>query len=183
MPVSRTNPIGSISYEMLSDLPEPSDVDHEDSYTLPLSTPPGTYSFAGRFIGYGTSHRDHHLAHPGEWAERPKTRTGVHDVNRCNACRWFEVRIFTYTYSDEPDALNGYLLYFVGVSAVPGENQRCRYETYRTSWEVIEALTIRRQLPDGHSSVYLPAPSASALAMAAAYDKDIQDAYIDRAVP
>lgn len=149
----------------LDDLPMEDELNHVGRWELP----PGRDAedcedlvIEGRFIGLGSSEHGTHKDHAGEFAERG---------GRCGACRWFETRIFKLTDG------TGYLIYNVGVSLVPGERNLVSVERARTSQEVVECYTRRR---DG--DVYLTTPSARALAQAAGYDDGMDDAYVNRVV-
>lgn len=147
--------------------------------TLPMD---GTedVTIGGRLIGVHSSRRDTHTDHAGEFASRPQSATDR--INRCSACRWFELRVFTLTsFQDAP--ASGYLVYFWGATAVPGEQQRRRHIRADSAWSLVESLTQRSRLPSGQSNIYLSRPAAAVLAMASGYDKNVQDAYVNRAVP
>jgi hypothetical protein len=151
------------------------------------------YRVAGRFIGYGSSWTDNHWDHgPDEY---------VQPGRRCNACRWFELRLFrelsdavelvpgvtpeqlrvTYDEAAELGQLGDYVVYKAGLSSIPGEVPYCRYDVISSPFEVVEALTTRKHTPGGPIA-FITKPSALALASAARYDDELQDAYLNRAV-
>jgi hypothetical protein len=176
----RLTPHDLIQYSDLDGLPTEEDLTEQFSYILPGSdTEP--VSFTGRLLGIGSSYRPYHTHPEGTYADRPTTASSS---KKCSACRWFELRVFSV---DEPipgvSRQVRYLVYFAGVSVVPGEHQRCRYEAVSTAWEVIEAMTLRQRLASGESNVYLSTVASRALAMAAGHDADLREAYINRAVP
>lgn len=143
------------------------------------------YQTYARFLGVGTSHTDHHQDHNGQ----PFIEKGV----RCNACRWFEARIFrelvlpdgvdSVATVDDPATveLGEYIIHYAGMSVVAGEVPFYRYETTRSAHAVIESMTTRRTTSTG-PIVFLAKPAAYALAAAAGFDADLRDAYINRAV-
>lgn len=123
--------------------------------------------FTGRFIGISTSRQELHY-HVSDWPKPDE---------RCRACRWFEPRIFRESNSDR------YLVHRTGRSIVPGEVPLTSHEWVRGPYGVIEALTTRRRDAfTGSHDPYLTQPAARVLAVAAAYDDDLERAYIDRAV-
>jgi hypothetical protein len=146
------------------------------------------YRTYARFLGVGTSHAPTHSSAPHTDRNRFVPR-GV----RCNACRWFEARIFREL--DLPDGvddvaqltdpaqarLGDYVIHFTGMSIVDGEVPFYRYETTASPHMVIEHMTTRR-LTERGPEVFLAKPSAHALAVAAAYDGDLRDSYENRAV-
>lgn len=153
------------------------------------------YPTFARFLGGGSSHTERHQDHHGQ--------TWVPRGTRCNACRWFEARIFRefelpadldldVEPSDDaghdallPDPrdlrLGNYVIHYAGMSIVDGEVPFCRYETTPSAHAVIESMTTRRTTESG-PVVFLAKPSAHALAVAAAFDVDLRDAYENRAV-
>src|SRR5262249_37629594 len=122
---------------------------------------PSDLVIRGRFIGLGSSEHGAHKFHAGEYAERG---------GRCGACRWFETRIFRL-------AQGGYLIYNVGATIVPGERDLVPVEQARGAHEVVELYTRRRD-----NRTYLTAPSARALAQAAEFDEEMDDAWVNRVV-
>jgi hypothetical protein len=140
--------------------------------------------FYGRFLGMGTSNTARHTDHDGRFVRRG---------TRCNACRWYEARIFREVLlpegiaeladlDDPTDAkLGEYLIHSAGMSIVPGEVPLFRYETTRSPASVIERMTTRRTT-DGQPVAFLAKPSAYALAEAVLYDRALHDAYDNRAV-
>lgn len=145
------------------------------------------YQTYARYLGGGSSHTERHQDHRGQvWI--PKG-------TRCNACRWFEARIFrelelpdgvdrieNLTDADRDRVrLGDYVIHYAGMSIVEGEVPFCRYETTPSPHVVIESMTTRRNTENG-PVVFLAKPSAHALAAAAAFDVQLHDAYINRAV-
>jgi len=144
------------------------------------------YRTYARFLGVGTSHTAAHSSAVHAEGYVPKG-------TRCNACRWFEARIFrelvlpdgveTLANLEHPgDAqLGRYVMHYAGMSIAPGEVPLYRYETTASPYMVIESMTTRR-LTDRGPEVFLAKPSAHALAASAAYDTGLRDAYENRAV-
>jgi hypothetical protein len=144
------------------------------------------YRTYARFLGVGTSHTAAHSAAVHVNGLVPKG-------TRCNACRWFEARVFrelelpadvedVAQLSDPADArLGQYVMHYAGMSTAPGEVSLYRYDTTTSAFMVIESMTTRR-LTDRGPEVFLAKPSAHALAVAAAYDVELRDAYENRAV-
>lgn len=142
------------------------------------------YRTYGRFLGVGTSHAPQHQPHAEPFVSR-----GV----RCNACRWFEARVFRelelpagvddVAQLDQPAQarLGNYVLHFAGMSIVDGEVPFYRYETTSSPHMVIEHMTTRR-LTERGPEVFLAKPSAQALAVSANFDRELRDAYENRAV-
>jgi len=89
---------------------------------------------------------------------------------KCSACRWIEIKILKTEYDT-------YLVHTVGHTTVPGETKRVTLDETDSPDEVVELLVLRRQ-----RRVYMPTPSARALAAASAHDDALRDAYRDRAV-
>lgn len=183
-------------------LPEPDEAGQVRRWYLPLREAGArddeyryhvTYA---RFLGMGTSHTASHTAsvpHPDGFVAR-----GV----RCNACRWFEARLFRELLlppgvddvaelaeltsvvgeSSSPRArLGGYVLHSVGMSVVPDEVPFCRVEETTSSFSVVELMTTRRVTEQGPQA-FIAKPAAYALAEASARDSDLADAYVNRAV-
>lgn len=142
-----------------------------------------------RFLGVGTSFTATHTRHVERFV--PK---GV----RCNACRWFEARIFREVVLpdgvddltelaasglSERDVRAGpYVMHFAGMSIVDGEVPFCRVETTTSPYSVIESMTTRRTTVDRGPEAFIAKPAAHALAEAADNDRQLADAYINRAV-
>lgn len=127
----------------------------------------------GALIGFASSQRDEHTHRHSEHAEPGQ---------RCSACRWFEVRILRAEaeltedgVSEEPRGR--YLVLTYGRSEVPGETDKRRAVWTDSPFEVLEVLTQRDR-----GAPFLPSASARALAQAAAWDDDLTDAYVNRAV-
>lgn len=144
-----------------------------------------------RFLGVGSSHTDRHTNHElnRDGVEERFVRKGV----RCNACRWFEARIFrelvlppgvdeVAQVSDPGDVtLGDYVIHFAGMSVVDGEVPFCRTEMTPSAHAVIELMTTRRTTPSG-PQVFLAKPAAHALAAAVEFDGKLRSAYENRAV-
>lgn len=142
-----------------------------------------------RFLGVGTSFTATHTRHDGPYVSR-----GV----RCNACRWFEARIFRELVLpddvgdlselaarglSERDVRAGpYVLHFVGMSIVRGEVPFCRVEVTTSPYTVIEAMTTRRTTAERGPEAFIAKPAAHALSEAAGNDRELAQAYVDRAV-
>ncbi len=92
---------------------------------------------------------------------------------RCNACRWFEVRLYVI----EGDRSREYVVHTVGMSRVPGEVPYQRVRRTTSAYELVEFLTVRKT-----ANVFLPPSSARALARLAEFYDDVRDAYVNRAV-
>lgn len=130
----------------------------------------------GRLLGFASSQSDDHQYHPGDFA-----RPGA----RCSACRWFECRIFEV--DAELDKLAGtpqrarkrYLVVTYGLSDVPNEVDKRRASWVDGPYEIIELLTQRGRQD---RQAFLPAASARALAQAAYWSPDVNEAYVNRAV-
>lgn len=148
-----------------SPLPSTADLGERRDWVLPTGRD-GTVELDGVFLGMGSSQKAEHRAHDGRYAG-----SNV----KCQACRWFELRIFRATDDGH------YLLHFAGRSRVPGEQQLCRHEEVLTHFEVVEALTTRHASDSGPASAFLTFPVARAIAQAAALDEDLRDAFINRA--
>lgn len=145
-----------------------------------------------RFLGVGSSHTDRHANHAidghGDVIER-FVKKGV----RCNACRWFEARIFrelvlpegvedVAQVADPADVeLGDYVIHYAGMSVVDGEVPFCRSESTPSAYAVIESMTTRRTTENG-PVVFLAKPAAHALAAAVEFDGKLRSAYENRAV-
>jgi len=130
-----------------------------------VPTPDSTafVTFEGTFLGFGTTRKPTHLRHHGAFADPALGE-------KCNACRWSEIRIF---YSKEDDI---YLIHLSGISVASGESNRYRIERAVSALEVIEILTTNRQ----GEAARLSAPASRALAQAAEFDEDLREAYGER---
>lgn len=179
-------------------LPDATDAGDVRNWYLPVNevaggtatSDPEFYVTYARFLGLGTSHTPNHTDHrtrrhdPSEWVRRGE---------RCNACRWFEARIFRelelpagVTSLDQLDdpaqaRLGSYIVHNAGMSIVPNEVALYRYEMTKSPYMVVELMTTRRVTEDG-PQVFLAKPSAHALASAAEFDAALREAYLDRAV-
>lgn len=141
-----------------------------------------------RFLGVGSSQASTHARgapHPDGFVTR-----GV----RCNACRWFETRVFRELLL--PDEVNdiadlvgdevalrrvqlgNYVIHSVGMSVVDGEVPLCSVAETRSPFTVVELMTTRR----GGTEPFIAKPSARALSEAADNDPQLADAYVNRAV-
>lgn len=144
------------------------------------------YITYARFLGVGSSHTDRHMNHTGD---EQFVRKGV----RCNACRWFEARIFrelnlppgiddVSKITDPTDVeLGDYVIHYAGMSVVDNEVPFCRYETHKSPYAVIESMTTRRTTENG-PVVFLAKPAAHSLAAAVEFDAKLRVAYENRAV-
>lgn len=170
-------------------LPDASDAGLVRRWYLPLDQTndadrPSSYETYARFLGMGTSHVATHAPHVGSYVARGA---------RCNACRWFEARIFRElvlpdgaTALDDVEnvddvELGGYVVHSTGMSIVPGEVPLFRFEETASPFSVIELMTTRR-ITDRGPEAFLAKPSAAALAAAAGFDAQLARAYVDRAV-
>lgn len=175
-------------------LPSYRDIGQTRKWFLPLQAEDDYYITVARYIGYGSSHTENHWDHTGPYIERNPNSTWP----RCNACRWFEIRIFReigedvkidpdgdlnreYATAVEADQLGSYIVHKVGMSIVPDEVPLCRYDEIRSPYEVVEALTTRQVRNEG-ARAFITKPSAMALASGAQFDADLADAYVNRAV-
>lgn len=179
-------------------LPDAHDAGQVRRWFLPInevagvrSREPEFFTVVARFLGMGTSHTTQHSDHARPHADRPATRF-VARGERCNACRWFEARIFRelvlpdgVTELDDPrvvdSTLGDYVIHNAGMSVVDGEVPLYRYELVRSAYMVLESMTTRR-VTDGGPQVFLAKPSAHALASAASLDDELRDVYENRAV-
>jgi hypothetical protein len=158
------------------ELPTVESVGLIDTWRFPVGADVGM-SLYGKLLGVVSSRRPiHDKSHEG----RAYARRG----DQCGACRWFEPRIFREIYDEcEPVSnpsqshLGRYLIHFAGMSIVPGETNRLRFEWAVSPHEVIELLTTRHD-----RSVFLTIPAARVLAQAANFDADLKEAYLDRAI-
>lgn len=161
------------------ELPTVRNVGQKATWALPVGSTE-TINVRARFIGIGTSARFAHKNHVGD-----PVSTWALPKQHCNACRWFETRIFRLLASGEEDGeLSGsnYLLHHSGVSIVPGEVVHYRYEAVRSAHEVIEAFTVRRNNSVGQpQQPFLTRPAARALAQASGFDSELENAYTQRA--
>lgn len=130
----------------------------------------------GRLLGFASSESDHHQHHDPDGYPRPG--------ERCSACRWFECRIFevqaVLSPDHQPAAPDGrYLVLTYGLSEVPGEVDKRRAVWVTSPHEIIELLTQRGR---SDRQAFLPAASARALAQAAHWSPEVNEAYVNRAV-
>jgi hypothetical protein len=130
--------------------------------------------FTGRVLGLASGQRSYHLPHRGDFAAPGE---------RCGACRWTEVTIYRRTSRADdplPEHVDDYVVHTVGRSVVPGEIDLPKLVETSSPYEVVEALTVRRQGPRGE--VFMPPQHLRALSAAAQWDDGVRDAYINRAV-
>lgn len=120
-----------------------------------------------RLIGSASSFMPTHNHAPGRGPDKVKG-------HKCSRCRWFEIQIFK-TYDD-------YVVWTLGRSDIAGEATHHRLVRTPSAWEVVEILTVRQNNGERDAQAFLPVPSARALALASAYDDDIKEAYVNRAV-
>lgn len=85
--------------------------------------------------------------------------------------RWTEVDIYR-----EKDT-GKFFVHVIGISTQSGETNRYRLDETMSAFEIIELLTAH---VGGRS--YIPRQSARALAQAAQWDKEVREAYVNRAV-
>jgi hypothetical protein len=147
------------------------------------------YRTYARFLGLGTSHTDEH-------ADVEHTEQGGRFVSRgvrCNACRWFEVRVLrelelpdgvvdVADVADPRDVrLGNYVVHTTGGTITTGEVPLYKYELTPSPHMVIELLTTRRTTDRG-PEVFLAKPAARALAASVGFDRALEEAYVNRAV-
>lgn len=166
-------------------LPHALDVGTKRRWFLPLPAEGGSNAddmehmiVVATFLGMGTSHVPVHSNH--------EHKQFVDRGTRCNACRWFEVRIFRELLTDDPDRaddadLGGFIIHTTGCSIVPTEQSLYKYVLVSSPHSVVENLTTRR-VSDNGPEAFITKPSALALAEAAGHDRSMRDAYRDRAV-
>lgn len=126
----------------------------------------------GQFLGFGSSQGDRHATwHP--------TSGYARSDQKCWACRWSEPRLFSVKTQDPSEpTLGRYLIHYAGVSIVPGEVTLSKHVWAMTGYEVVEIMTTRRT----GVAPYLHPTAARVLSQAAAFDDEINEAYINRAV-
>lgn len=164
----------------------------------------------GRLLGFASSQTDDHQYHPGDFA-RPGSRCSAcrwfecrifevtHELFETCTCVWEgadppKPSRIALLRSDRdngvsPDTHNEmcgveparkpYLVLTYGLSDVPGEVDKRRASWTDSPYEIIEFLTQRGRVD---RQAFLPAASARALAQAARWSEDINDAYVNRAV-
>lgn len=152
------------------------------SWTLAANTE-DELTFTGQRLALETSRRDQHTHHP--------TRIGHPGDRKCHACRWLEVtiyrrfnvtdtddlaKLFTDTKFHEVDT--DYVLHTIGGTTVPGERQLVRVATTPSAHELLELLTVRKNPQDP----FIAAQSLRALARAARFDPEVENAYVNRAI-
>lgn len=152
----------------VSPLPRTEDVGRTGRWTLPKGEGDDVVVIEGTFLGVASSRREHHRDHAG--------RAYADPGQRCGACRWFEPRIF-YGRVEGTDGPDAYLVYRVGATVVPGERNLVGLEWLTSPFEVVEALTTRRE-----GTAFLSIPAARVLSQAANFDRNLERAYVDRAV-
>lgn len=165
-------------------VPSVDDVGTTARWILPVDDGDNVASVTGKFLGFATSRREQHergrsgrasAVHAlDETTGKPYALAG----ERCGACRWFEARIFRI--DDANDPLDGqFVVHYVGASVVPNETQRSRVAYADGGHALIETATSRNL---GQNRVFITPPMARALAMAANYDRDVEHAWVNRAV-
>lgn len=157
------------------ELPRADAAGSEGTWRLP-TTENIDLRFTGRFLGYGSSRQPEHRddAHPGGYDAHPIPLRN----RKCQSCRWYEVRIFRETEPANGNTDKRFLIYHVGATIVPGEDIRPRYRWTASAHAVIEDLTTRER----GTEAYIAPPSARALAEAAGFDEDLEDAWINRVI-
>ena len=109
---------------------------------------------------------EHEILDRAEHPFRFRGRTlGQGSSERADKDRWFEV----YIYRD--DRTNSYVLWTIGRTRRPGENQRYRIVITPAAYEVVERLVVSYS-----GDIYIPSQSMRAIAAAAQYDDDILEA-------
>jgi hypothetical protein len=162
-----THDTAGVKITLKSSLPDESDVGNAAEWILLSGSE--ELRVNALFLGVGTSYTSWHKHPPDRHAELNE---------RCRACRWFEPRIFR-----EVSGQRRYLVHRAGRSIIPGEVSYTSHEWVHGAYEVIEVLTTRRRDADtGNRLPYLTHPAARVLAQAASHDKDLNQAYVDRAV-
>lgn len=136
------------------------------------------HEFMARLIGFASSEKQQHN-HGGSGTDGSYSRDARSITDRCGACRWQETRIFLLDEKDHAYHGGKFAVHTLGVSILDGERVRVRLSFVNTGFEVVELLTVRK---GEHAAPYIPGASARALAMAAASDRDLKDAYVNRAV-
>lgn len=163
-----------------SPLPPASDVGVEKTWYLPTGRAGAgpIHQVDATFIGVGTSQQRAHRGHG--------TRRFAETYERCGACRWFETRIFRSVTPSPDDPTRQrqvvYVLHSTGASIVPHEVDLHRVELVYSVHEVIEAFTVRRVTDGQPREPFMTRPAARALAQAAGHDRELELAYLDRAV-
>ena len=159
-----TLPAGLMIQDGVPTLPGSDDLGTYDTWTLPLQDGEED-RFQGRFLGMSSSRRPHHENHDGSAYGTADTWTGTD--HRCGACRWFEPRIF----GGNPGSI--YVLYKLGATIVPGEENRISLERVGSAFELIELLSV----PRGRKTV-LTIPGREAVVQAAGRDTNLQRTYL-----
>lgn len=121
----------------------------------------------------GTSVTAELLSHTSSCRSTHSHSDGAPAAARCSACRWTEVSIYR-TDEDRP----AYFVETVGETVVPGERRLVQLERTTSAHWVVETLVTRRR--DGE--MFLTRAARQALAEAAAVDKSLDDAFVNRAV-
>lgn len=149
-------------------------------WVLPLDEGLDFLSVEGLYLGFASSESKSHnpQVHP-QGPEGPFVwKTSFGRKLRCNGCRWTEFRLFREETDGKPVDNRPYLLHLMGMSSIPGETTRHKFEEWKTALEIIELLTIRRA-----GNAYLSIPAGRLLAQAASYDNgELKDAYMIRRV-
>lgn len=157
----------------VSALPYAGDLGTEQTWLIPGTDEDGEIELHAKFLGFGSSYQPEHRqdAHPnGDPIPKQK--------QKCQACRWYEIRVFR-----EVGGERRFLAHHTGASVVPGEQMRYRYRITTSAHAVVEDLTVRRNEEGSGPEAFIAPPAARALADAAGYDPDLEDAWVNRAVP
>ncbi len=144
-----------------------------------------------QLLGATSSQKTKHNHEPGNppvkdtTATHPATpATSSTNTKPCAACFWTEIKIFRIP-EDDPQhnphhrQRGKYVVYQVGSSSIPGKDTYTRLIFTDSFHEVIELLVTRHS----HQPPTLTATAARALAQAAAYDDDLDHAWINRKTP
>ena len=161
-------------------LPTGPDAGTRGSWALPVGREGAVRQLPdATFVGYGTTQTSRHTNHDdSDFAPRSGAR--------CSACRWYETRLFK-VHDPSGNHPDHYIIHHSGASRVPGEVYLFRYEEAWSAHEVVELFTVRPDPDDTDShgrqrTPFLTRPGARTLAMAARFDDDVDDAYINRNV-
>lgn len=133
------------------------------------------YLLTAERIGHASSRRSDHN-HPDNSPYEPTTRTDTANRKPCAACYWTEVKIFR-THGEGNRAK--YVVYTAGGTSIPGAQTFSRLTWTDAHHEVIEILVERRS---GQPPT-MNATTARALSQAASCDRDLDYAWINRALP
>lgn len=159
------------------DLPVARHAGQRGSWELPVGREGAVKTLAdATFLGFGSTERSRHVNHVDSDYAPPKVK--------CPACRWYESRLFKVHETAEK---SHYLVHHVGASVVPGEVDWCRFEEAYSGHAVIELFTVRPSPDDldrhgRQRTPFLTRPGADLLALAAGFDDEVDDAYVNRVV-